>query len=87
MVINSKNLNLHRKTEYANNIETLHIIFIALFIFFNSRAPSLIVIDDVDSILASRDKTQNDSQKRLVATMLTLMDGINQVIILYKLKR
>ena len=45
------------------------------------------MIDDVDSILASRDKTQNDSLKRLVATMLTLMDGINQVIILYKLKR
>ncbi|XP_063413752.1 ATPase family gene 2 protein homolog A-like [Mytilus trossulus] len=49
-----------------------------IFTEAEERAPSIIVMDDVDSILPSRDKTQNDSQKRLVATMLTLMDGISQ---------
>ncbi|VDI33694.1 AAA family ATPase, partial [Mytilus galloprovincialis] len=49
-----------------------------IFMEAEERAPSIIVMDDVDSILPSRDKTQNDSQKRLVATMLTLMDGISQ---------
>ncbi|KAK3099289.1 hypothetical protein FSP39_002087 [Pinctada imbricata] len=40
------------------------------------RAPSLIIMDDVDSLFSRRDNTQNESLKRLVATLLTLMDGI-----------
>lgn len=40
------------------------------------RSPSLIIMDDVDSLFPRRDSTQNESQKRLVATLLTLMDGI-----------
>ncbi|OWF55570.1 Spermatogenesis-associated protein 5 [Mizuhopecten yessoensis] len=41
------------------------------------RAPSIIIMDDVDSLFPRRDSSQNESQKRLVATLLTLMDGID----------
>ncbi|XP_033742014.1 ATPase family protein 2 homolog isoform X3 [Pecten maximus] len=41
------------------------------------RSPSIIIMDDVDSLFPRRDSTQNESQKRLVATLLTLMDGID----------
>lgn len=43
------------------------------------RAPSIIVIDDIDSMFANRDKTQNEALRRLVSTLLTLMDGIVSV--------
>ena len=46
------------------------------FIF---RAPSIIVMDDIDSMFANRDKTQNEALRRLVSTLLTLMDGIVSV--------
>lgn len=43
------------------------------------RAPSIIVMDDIDSMFANRDKTQNEALHRLVSTLLTLMDGIVSV--------
>lgn len=43
------------------------------------RAPSIIVMDDIDSMFANRDKTQNEALRRLVSTLLTLMDGIISV--------
>lgn len=43
------------------------------------RAPSIIVMDDIDSMFANRDKTQNEALRRLVSTLLTLMDGIVSV--------
>ncbi|KAJ8297623.1 hypothetical protein KUTeg_024154 [Tegillarca granosa] len=41
-----------------------------------SRTPSLIIMDDIDSLFPKRDSSQTEVQKRLVATLLTLMDGI-----------
>ncbi|KAL3881045.1 hypothetical protein ACJMK2_033245 [Sinanodonta woodiana] len=41
------------------------------------RAPSLIVIDEIDAICPRRDSTHNELDKRVVATFLTLMDGID----------
>ncbi|XP_060084296.1 ATPase family gene 2 protein homolog A-like [Ylistrum balloti] len=42
------------------------------------RSPTIIIMDDVDSLFPRRDTSQNESQKRLVATLLTLMDGIDR---------
>merc|ERR1719469_884002 len=39
------------------------------------NAPSIIFIDEIDSIAPNREKTQGEVEKRVVAQMLTLMDG------------
>ncbi|MGL4314638.1 MAG: CDC48 family AAA ATPase [Sphingomonas sp.] len=39
-------------------------------------APSIVFIDEIDSIAPKRDRTQGEAEKRLVAQLLTLMDGI-----------
>jgi transitional endoplasmic reticulum ATPase len=39
-------------------------------------APSILFIDEIDSIAPSRDKVQGEAEKRLVAQLLTLMDGL-----------
>ncbi|XP_064608253.1 ATPase family gene 2 protein homolog A-like [Liolophura sinensis] len=41
------------------------------------RSPSLIVIDEVDALCGRRDTSHNEVEKRVVATLLTLMDGID----------
>ena len=48
-------------------------------------APSVIFIDEIDSLCPKRQDVSDDLQKRLVATLLTLMDGISsssQVVVL-----
>jgi len=40
------------------------------------NAPSIIFIDEVDSIAPKRDKSSGEVEKRVVAQLLTLMDGI-----------
>jgi SpoVK/Ycf46/Vps4 family AAA+-type ATPase len=39
-------------------------------------APSILFIDEIDSIAPSRDKVHGEAEKRLVAQLLTLMDGL-----------
>jgi transitional endoplasmic reticulum ATPase len=39
-------------------------------------APSILFIDEIDSIAPARDKVQGETEKRLVAQLLTLMDGL-----------
>jgi transitional endoplasmic reticulum ATPase len=39
-------------------------------------APSILFIDEVDSIAPARDKVSGEAEKRLVAQLLTLMDGL-----------
>jgi transitional endoplasmic reticulum ATPase len=39
-------------------------------------APSILFIDEIDSIAPKRDKVQGEAEKRLVAQLLTLMDGL-----------
>jgi len=41
------------------------------------RAPSIVFIDELDALCPKRDKVQNEFEKRVVATLLTLMDGAN----------
>lgn len=38
--------------------------------------PSILFIDEIDSIAPSRDKVHGEAEKRLVAQLLTLMDGL-----------
>lgn len=40
-------------------------------------APSIIFIDEIDALCPKRQDATDDLQKRLVATLLTLMDGID----------
>ncbi|KAI3867002.1 hypothetical protein MKX03_022045 [Papaver bracteatum] len=40
------------------------------------NAPSIIFIDEIDSIASNRDKTHGEAEKRVVAQLLTLMDGL-----------
>ena len=42
----------------------------------NQNAPSIIFIDEIDSIAPKRDEVRGEMERRLVATLLTLMDGI-----------
>ena len=50
-----------------------------------AEAPSIIFIDEIDSIAPKRGQTSGEAEKRLVAQLLTLMDGLeprqNTVII------
>lgn len=40
-------------------------------------APAIIFIDEIDSIAPKRDRVPGEAEKRLVAQLLTLMDGLN----------
>mmetsp|Transcript_7337 Transcript_7337/g.13797 ORF Transcript_7337/g.13797 Transcript_7337/m.13797 type:complete len:812 (-) Transcript_7337:192-2627(-) len=40
------------------------------------NAPSIIFIDEIDSIAPKRDKTQGEVERRIVSQLLTLMDGM-----------
>ncbi len=51
----------------------------------NKAAPSIIFIDELDSIASSRNETQGEVERRMVATLLTMMDGLKsrgQVIVI-----
>lgn len=41
-----------------------------------AQSPAIIFIDEIDSIAPKRDKVAGETEKRLVAQLLTLMDGI-----------
>ncbi|WP_420606159.1 CDC48 family AAA ATPase [Novosphingopyxis sp.] len=41
-----------------------------------AAAPSILFIDEIDSIAPKRDRVQGEAEKRLVAQLLTLMDGL-----------
>ncbi|KAH7821528.1 p97C [Monocercomonoides exilis] len=49
------------------------------------NAPSIIFIDEIDSIAPKRDKTNGEVERRIVSQLLTLMDGIkgrSQVVVI-----
>jgi transitional endoplasmic reticulum ATPase len=41
------------------------------------NAPSIVFIDEIDSIAPKRDKTNGEVERRIVSQLLTLMDGLN----------
>jgi transitional endoplasmic reticulum ATPase len=44
----------------------------------SEKAPSIIFIDELDAIASKREETQGEVERRVVAQLLTLMDGLNQ---------
>ena len=42
------------------------------------NAPSIIFIDELDSIAPKREKTHGEVERRIVSQLLTLMDGLKQ---------
>ena len=48
----------------------------ALFEEASKAVPSIIFIDEIDSIAPKRDQVSGEAEKRLVAQLLTLMDGL-----------
>merc|ERR1712224_919097 len=42
------------------------------------NAPSIIFIDEIDSIAPKREKTQGEVERRIVSQLLTLMDGMKK---------
>jgi transitional endoplasmic reticulum ATPase len=49
------------------------------------NAPAILFIDEIDSIAPNREKSQGESEKRVVAQLLTLMDGVKgrgQVVVI-----
>ncbi|KAL0231922.1 hypothetical protein PCE1_002919 [Barthelona sp. PCE] len=42
------------------------------------NAPSIIMIDEIDSVAPNRDKVQGEVEKRITAQLLTLMDGLKK---------
>ncbi|WOG29264.1 AAA family ATPase [Endozoicomonas sp. 8E] len=51
----------------------------------DKNRPAIIFIDEIDSIAPKRDKTQGEVERRIVAQLLTLMDGLQprrQVMVL-----
>ncbi len=42
------------------------------------QAPSIVFIDEIDAIAPKRDQATGDVEKRVVATLLTLMDGLQE---------
>lgn len=45
----------------------------------HSRQPAIIFIDELDALCPKREAAQNEVEKRVVASLLTLMDGIGSV--------
>ncbi|XP_059669454.1 cell division cycle protein 48 homolog [Cornus florida] len=43
------------------------------------KAPSILFIDEIDSVTPNRTKTYGETEKRLVSQFLTLMDGLNSL--------
>lgn len=49
-----------------------------LFEEAQQSSPAVIFIDEIDAIATKREETQGDVEKRVVAQLLTLMDGLNK---------
>lgn len=48
-----------------------------LFELARAQAPSLVFIDEIDAIAPRRDQVQGEVEKRIVAQLLTLLDGLD----------
>jgi transitional endoplasmic reticulum ATPase len=48
----------------------------AIFESAEESAPSIIFIDEIDSIAPKRDEVQGETERRIVAQLLTLLDGL-----------
>ncbi len=44
----------------------------------NEKSPSIIFIDEIDAIAPKREETRGEVERRVVAQLLTMMDGLNK---------
>lgn len=51
----------------------------AIFDEARSNAPAVILIDEVDALTPKRESAKGELEQRIVATLLTLMDGLKQL--------
>ena len=56
---------------YGKSEEKLRNIFLEA----EKKSPSIIFIDEIDAICPKREDSQNEFEKRIVSTLLTLLDG------------
>ncbi|KAF9285421.1 spermatogenesis associated protein 5 [Mortierella alpina] len=50
----------------------------AIFELASDNSPSIIFIDEIDALCPKRDEAASEMEKRVVATLLTLMDGVSE---------
>ncbi|KAF8984478.1 Spermatoproteinsis associated protein 5 [Entomortierella lignicola] len=50
----------------------------AIFELSAENSPSIIFIDEIDALCPKRDEAASEMEKRVVATLLTLMDGVSE---------
>ncbi|KAF9917294.1 spermatogenesis associated protein 5 [Lobosporangium transversale] len=50
----------------------------AIFELAAENSPSIIFIDEIDALCPKRDEAASEMEKRVVATLLTLMDGVSE---------
>ncbi len=50
-----------------------------LFERAHASAPAVILIDELDALAPKREQTQGEAERRLVATLLALMDGLTEL--------
>ncbi|KAH3756506.1 AAA family ATPase [Pelomyxa schiedti] len=48
----------------------------AIFSSAAQNAPSIVLLDEIDSLCPKRDQATNEVERRVVSTLLTLMDGV-----------
>ncbi len=65
---------LHNSMWYGKSEENLRKIFQKA----EKNAPSIIFIDELDSIAPKREETRGEVERRVVSQLLTLMDGLKQ---------
>jgi transitional endoplasmic reticulum ATPase len=66
---------------YGQSAEILRLVFTAA----EKKAPAIIFFDELDSVASSRSDTSHEESQRVVAQLLTLMDGIgsaNDVVVI-----
>jgi transitional endoplasmic reticulum ATPase len=57
---------------YGQSAEVLRLVFTAA----EAKAPAIIFFDEIDSVASSRSDSSHEESQRVVAQLLTLMDGI-----------
>lgn len=64
-----------RDTFEEAKVRSLHYTFSSLLIYCQNHAPCLLFIDEIDAITPKRENAQREMERRIVAQLLTCMDG------------
>lgn len=51
----------------------------SIFAAATASAPAVILLEDIDSFCPKREQASNETERRVVSTLLTLMDGVSSV--------